>query len=236
MKKTIPMLGALVGAALALLAAQGAQAQAWPSKPIKFVVGYAAGSATDGTTRFSLSAHEMGQGIRTVIAAVLLRELDIDPDRLELVIGDTSATPQHQTAGSWGTGVATAGLQGLARRSAQGFAGLLTRTRRTGGRGNALAGLVGVDRLEIAVGNRVFVFPAEETLFNQHIDGRRSRIGKLSLEQANGTRVLVAAENELLLLLDPGQRGPLRHQGPQQNRHHAHANEQGRQCIASLTR
>ena len=174
-----------------------------------------------------------------------LRRLNVD-ERPFVVLAAAVVDPQgvvralrgdaDDAAGPWGTGVATAGLQGLARRSAQGFAGLLTRTRRTGGRGNALAGLVGVDRLEIAVGNRVFVFPAEETLFNQHIDGRRSRIGKLSLEQANGTRVLVAAENELLLLLDPGQRGPLRHQGPQQNRHHAHANEQGRQCIASLTR
>lgn len=57
----------------------------------------------DGTTRFALSGHEMGQGIRTVIAAVLMRELDIDPRKLEIVIGDTSAAPQHMTAGSWGT-------------------------------------------------------------------------------------------------------------------------------------
>jgi len=57
----------------------------------------------DGTTRFALSGHEMGQGIRTVITAVLLRELDIDPNQLEILIGDTSVTPQHMTAGSWGT-------------------------------------------------------------------------------------------------------------------------------------
>ena len=68
MKKTIPMLGALVGAALALLAAQGAQAQAWPSKPIKFVVGYAAGSATDGTTRF------FGEKIREATGQAVLVE------------------------------------------------------------------------------------------------------------------------------------------------------------------
>jgi len=52
MKKTIPTLGTLIGAAVALLVVHGAQAQVWPTKPIKFVVGYAAGSATDGTTRF----------------------------------------------------------------------------------------------------------------------------------------------------------------------------------------
>lgn len=69
----------------------------------------------DGTTRFALSGHEMGQGIRTVIAAVLLRELDIDADKLEIVIGDTSSTPQHLTAGSWGT----ASTAPLAEKAAQ---------------------------------------------------------------------------------------------------------------------
>lgn len=57
----------------------------------------------NGGTRFATSGHEMGQGIRTAIAAVLLEGLDITPDRLEIVIGDTTAAPQHMTAGSWGT-------------------------------------------------------------------------------------------------------------------------------------
>ncbi|EPX62335.1 Periplasmic aromatic aldehyde oxidoreductase, molybdenum binding subunit YagR [Cystobacter fuscus DSM 2262] len=57
----------------------------------------------DGRTCYAASGHEMGQGIRTAIAAVLLRELDLDPDRLEILIGDTSAAPQHPTAGSSGT-------------------------------------------------------------------------------------------------------------------------------------
>lgn len=59
--------------------------------------------AADGKTRFSASAHEMGQGIRTVIAASLLRQLDVDPERLDIQIGDTTLVPQHVTAGSWGT-------------------------------------------------------------------------------------------------------------------------------------
>ena len=59
--------------------------------------------SADGTTRYAASGHEMGQGIRTAITAVLVRELDIDPARLEIVIGDTGAAPQHITAGSWGT-------------------------------------------------------------------------------------------------------------------------------------
>ena len=57
----------------------------------------------NGSTRFATSGHEMGQGIRTAIAAVLLEGLDITADKLEIVIGDTTAAPQHMTAGSWGT-------------------------------------------------------------------------------------------------------------------------------------
>jgi xanthine dehydrogenase YagR molybdenum-binding subunit len=57
----------------------------------------------DGSTRYAVSAHEMGQGIRTAIAAVLLEGLDIDANKLEIAIGDTTAAPQHNTAGSWGT-------------------------------------------------------------------------------------------------------------------------------------
>jgi len=57
----------------------------------------------NGTTRLSLSGHEMGQGIRTAITAALLSRLDIDPDGLSVTIGDPDAAPQHVTAGSWGT-------------------------------------------------------------------------------------------------------------------------------------
>ncbi|MBB3695171.1 xanthine dehydrogenase family protein molybdopterin-binding subunit [Sphingomonas sp. BK580] len=57
----------------------------------------------DGRSRFSASGHEMGQGIKTSIANVLLEGLRIDPDGLEIVVGDTSAAPQHITAGSWGS-------------------------------------------------------------------------------------------------------------------------------------
>jgi xanthine dehydrogenase YagR molybdenum-binding subunit len=59
--------------------------------------------SANGSTRFAISGHEMGQGIRTAIAAALTQDLAIDPSRLEIVIGDTTAAPQHNTAGSWGT-------------------------------------------------------------------------------------------------------------------------------------
>lgn len=57
----------------------------------------------DGTTQFAIAGHEMGQGIRSAIEQVLLRELAVDPAKLEILIGDTSVAPQHLTAGSWGT-------------------------------------------------------------------------------------------------------------------------------------
>ncbi|MCD2184964.1 xanthine dehydrogenase family protein molybdopterin-binding subunit [Rhizobium sp. GN54] len=57
----------------------------------------------DGTTLLSVSGHEMGQGIRTAIFAALTEGLEIDPARIEIVIGDPDAAPQHLTAGSWGT-------------------------------------------------------------------------------------------------------------------------------------
>lgn len=70
----------------------------------------------NGATRLALAAHEMGQGIRSVIAGVLLRELDIDPDKLEIVIGDTSAAPQHATGGSWGTASVAPAVENAAQQ------------------------------------------------------------------------------------------------------------------------
>lgn len=81
--------------------------------------------AADGTTRFSVSAHEMGQGIRTVIAAALLRALDIDPDQIDLRIGDTAAIPQHLTAGSWGTASVLPAVDAAAAKLKAAFAELL---------------------------------------------------------------------------------------------------------------
>lgn len=45
----------------------------------------------------------MGQGIRTALAAVIARKLGIAPEQVVAEIGHTGVTPQHLTAGSWGT-------------------------------------------------------------------------------------------------------------------------------------
>ena len=58
----------------------------------------------------------MGQGMRTAIVQALLKHIDIDADRLEIAIGDTSAAPQHMTAGSWGTASTIPASEVAARR------------------------------------------------------------------------------------------------------------------------
>lgn len=60
--------------------------------------------SASGRCEISTSGHEMGQGIRSVIAAELIEILGVDPTRLDIRIGDTGHAPQHITAGSWGTG------------------------------------------------------------------------------------------------------------------------------------
>ena len=57
----------------------------------------------DGSTRFAVAGHEFGQGIRTLITAALVENLNIDPAKLEILIGDTTVAFQHVTAGSWGS-------------------------------------------------------------------------------------------------------------------------------------
>lgn len=60
----------------------------------------------DGVTQLSITGHEMGQGIRSAVASELMEVLAINPDRIEIRMGDTRVAPQHLTAGSWGTGSA----------------------------------------------------------------------------------------------------------------------------------
>jgi xanthine dehydrogenase YagR molybdenum-binding subunit len=57
----------------------------------------------DGGAVIRVGGHEMGQGIRTALVNVLSQKLRIPVDRVDVVVGDTRAAPQHLTAGSWGT-------------------------------------------------------------------------------------------------------------------------------------
>jgi len=60
--------------------------------------------ATDeGDVFIDIGGHEMGQGIRTVLGAIIGRKLGVAPERVIASIGDTLVVPQHLTAGAWGT-------------------------------------------------------------------------------------------------------------------------------------
>ena len=69
----------------------------------------------DGTVILSVGGHEMGQGIRTVIAIVAAEELGVDPEKVRVQIGDTAVPPQHTTAGAWGAATAAPPVRAAAR-------------------------------------------------------------------------------------------------------------------------
>ncbi|WP_437688511.1 xanthine dehydrogenase family protein molybdopterin-binding subunit [Sorangium sp. So ce176] len=50
----------------------------------------------------SVGGHEMGQGIRTAIAATVAMELGVPAEAVNVLVGNTGVVPQHLTAGSWG--------------------------------------------------------------------------------------------------------------------------------------
>jgi xanthine dehydrogenase YagR molybdenum-binding subunit len=60
----------------------------------------------DGSVSIAVGVHEMGQGIRNTIAAVLASRLGVPAANVTAWIGDTDAGPQHNTAGAWGTATA----------------------------------------------------------------------------------------------------------------------------------
>jgi xanthine dehydrogenase YagR molybdenum-binding subunit len=60
----------------------------------------------DGAVSIALGVHEMGQGIRNTIAAILAAKLGVPANNIRAWIGDTNAGPQHNTAGAWGTATA----------------------------------------------------------------------------------------------------------------------------------
>jgi xanthine dehydrogenase YagR molybdenum-binding subunit len=57
----------------------------------------------EGGIFISIGGHEMGQGMRTALAAAVGRKLGVPAANVVAEIGDTRTAPQHMTAGSWGT-------------------------------------------------------------------------------------------------------------------------------------
>ncbi|QQP92866.1 xanthine dehydrogenase family protein molybdopterin-binding subunit (plasmid) [Skermanella sp. TT6] len=72
--------------------------------------------SASGRCEIATSGHEMGQGLRSVIAEELIDVLGADPGRIEIRIGDTGHAPQHLTAGSWGAGSAAPAARAAALR------------------------------------------------------------------------------------------------------------------------
>jgi xanthine dehydrogenase YagR molybdenum-binding subunit len=72
--------------------------------------------SADGTVQVSVAASEMGQGITTAIFLAVADRLRLQPENVHLVIGDTAATPQHLTAGSWGTATVVPAIHAAAGR------------------------------------------------------------------------------------------------------------------------
>jgi xanthine dehydrogenase YagR molybdenum-binding subunit len=85
----------------------------------------------EGGVFISIGTHEMGQGIRTALAAAVARKLGVPAANVVAVIGDTRVSPQHMTAASWGTAsaipaaseAADAMLEALAKLSPHGAGG-----------------------------------------------------------------------------------------------------------------
>ncbi|XXX80679.1 xanthine dehydrogenase family protein molybdopterin-binding subunit [Sorangium sp. So ce134] len=72
----------------------------------------------------SVGGHEMGQGIRTAIAATVATELSVPAEAVNILVGNTGSVPQHLTAGSWGTATAVPAVRQAASNMAQELARL----------------------------------------------------------------------------------------------------------------
>src|SRR6202522_2531282 len=91
----------------------------------------------DGRVELSVGAHEMGQGVRSAIAAVAEEELGVPAGQLRILIGDTIVPPQHVTAGSTGSATVSIPIAKAALR----LRGRLAELAATNGR----AAFAGVD-------------------------------------------------------------------------------------------
>ncbi|CAN1724232.1 xanthine dehydrogenase YagR molybdenum-binding subunit [Hyphomicrobium sp. 1Nfss2.1] len=97
---------------------------AYPGMMISSIVKLAV--TRDGSVEIATGAHEMGQGMRTVIAATTARKLGVTPGSVTVTIGDTRAAPQQLTAGSWGASSAVLAAEAAADAMREALAKLTT--------------------------------------------------------------------------------------------------------------
>ncbi len=88
---------------------------------------------------------------------------------------------------------------------------------------------------EILTGDGVFVFAAKKMLIEEHVDIRRQDTGPgLSLKQTDGASVLLAAEDQLSLLLALRHLLPDRHEGGHEDGRDAQGHKKRRHRITLL--
>src|ERR1700678_2314220 len=129
----------------------------------------------DGKVDLSVGAHEMGQGIRSAIAAVAAEELGVPPGRLRLLIGDTIVPPQHVTAGSTGAATVSIPISRASLRLRDALAELAMKSGRTvfAGVDPTMTRLRG-GRLHLPSGESVSVADIFAGARVHHIDGEAS--------------------------------------------------------------
>lgn len=127
-----------------------------------------------GGVRIQVGGHEMGQGIRTAIAATVAAELRVAPDTIEVHVGETGTVPQHLTAGSWGTATALPAVR-------QAALNLIAECERRAGDGppgrsvRELLRAAGLPSLEVEARHRAAGQP--EAIFNRVQQGLPAAVG-----------------------------------------------------------
>ena len=89
-------------------------------------------------------------------------------------------------------------------------------------------------REEIVVGDRILEFLPQKALGDQRVEIGREGVRVLLLEEADGVRVLLAAEDELFFLLPLRRMFPHRHDDGHHDGHDAHRHQEGHHRVTPL--
>lgn len=139
----------------------------------------------DGSVAVSVGGHEMGQGIRTAIALTVSSVLGVAPARVQVALGDTTAPPQHLTAGSWGTATVVPAVQQAAAEVRTQLIALATGTPRAALHGVAVERIVLADgALGVAGGPSVPIEAVLRDAHRTHVDSEVRRLAPGQVDQA----------------------------------------------------
>jgi xanthine dehydrogenase YagR molybdenum-binding subunit len=102
-----------------MLVGWGVAAGAYPAHDVPAIARLRLNS--DGTASVAVGGHEMGQGMRTVLANVVASQLKCAIADVTVLLGDTNSVPHHLTAGSWGTAATVSAVSKAANELLQGL-------------------------------------------------------------------------------------------------------------------